>query len=71
MDQDRPVATAPSRRAGDNQHHLVCRMCGRTEDVDCVVGPPPCLRPSDASGYLVDEAEVVFWGLCPDCGPRG
>ncbi|HEY3751699.1 MAG TPA: Fur family transcriptional regulator [Pseudonocardiaceae bacterium] len=54
-------------RTGDNHHHLVCRNCGRTEDVDCAVGPAPCLEPADAAGYLVDEAEVVFWGLCPDC----
>jgi Fe2+ or Zn2+ uptake regulation protein len=54
-------------RAGDNHHHLVCRMCGRTEDVDCTVGLAPCLTPADAAGYAVDEAEVVFWGLCPGC----
>jgi Fur family transcriptional regulator, stress-responsive regulator len=54
-------------RAGDNHHHLVCRNCGRTEDVDCAVGSVPCLTPSSSSGYTVDEAEVVFWGLCPDC----
>jgi Fur family ferric uptake transcriptional regulator len=54
-------------RTGDNHHHLVCRMCGRTADVDCAVGVAPCLEPADAAGYLVDEAEVVFWGLCPDC----
>lgn len=54
-------------RTGDNHHHLVCRRCGRTEDVDCVVGEAPCLDPSAADGFSVDEAEVVFWGLCPDC----
>ncbi|OZM82474.1 Fur family transcriptional regulator [Pseudonocardia sp. MH-G8] len=54
-------------RTGDNHHHLVCRLCGRTTDVDCVVGSPPCLVPGNTAGYLVDEAEVVFWGLCPDC----
>jgi Fe2+ or Zn2+ uptake regulation protein len=54
-------------RTGDNHHHLVCRGCGRTTDVDCVVGRPPCLDPEDAAGYLVDEAEVVFWGFCPAC----
>lgn len=54
-------------RAGDNHHHLVCRVCGHTEDVDCVRGERPCLEPSDTAGFLVDEAEVVFWGLCPDC----
>lgn len=54
-------------RTADNHHHLVCRICGRTEDVDCVVGVAPCLDPSDSAGYVVDEAEVVFWGLCPEC----
>ena len=54
-------------RTGDNHHHLVCRGCGSTTDVDCVVGSPPCLEPEDAAGYLVDEAEIVFWGLCPGC----
>ncbi len=51
----------------DNHHHLVCRGCGRTEDVDCVHGAAPCLTPSCTAGYAVDEAEVVFWGYCPDC----
>ena len=55
------------RRVGDNHHHVVCRRCGRTEDVDCVVGERPCLTPVDGHGYAIDEAEVVFWGLCPDC----
>jgi Fur family transcriptional regulator, stress-responsive regulator len=55
------------RRVGDNHHHLVCRSCGRTEDVDCVVGERPCLTPIDERGFTVDEAEVVFWGLCPAC----
>ncbi|RKT52081.1 Fur family transcriptional regulator [Saccharothrix australiensis] len=55
------------RRTGDNHHHLVCRRCGRTEDVDCVHGSAPCLEPSDTVGFTVDEAEVLFWGLCPDC----
>lgn len=55
------------RRTGDNHHHLVCRSCGRTEDVDCVVDPRPCLTPSDDRGYAIDEAELVFWGLCPGC----
>ncbi|HYH32128.1 MAG TPA: Fur family transcriptional regulator [Pseudonocardia sp.] len=54
-------------RTGDDHHHLVCRRCGRTTDVDCVAGARPCLAPGDVAGYLVDEAEVVFWGLCPDC----
>jgi Fe2+ or Zn2+ uptake regulation protein len=54
-------------RVGDNHHHLVCRECGVVADVDCVVGSAPCLAPSDAAGFEVDEAEVVFWGLCADC----
>jgi Fe2+ or Zn2+ uptake regulation protein len=54
-------------RTADNHHHLVCRVCGRTEDVDRVVGFAPCLEPSNSAGFLVDEAEVVFWGHCPDC----
>lgn len=54
-------------RTGDNHHHVVCRSCGRTQDVDCVHGAAPCLEPSDAAGFAVDEAEVVFWGLCPAC----
>ena len=54
-------------RVGDNHHHLVCRGCGVVADVDCVVGAAPCLAPSDAAGFAVDEAEVVFWGLCADC----
>lgn len=54
-------------RVGDNHHHLVCRWCGLTVDVDCVVGAAPCLRPSGDVGFDVDEAEVTFWGRCPDC----
>jgi Fe2+ or Zn2+ uptake regulation protein len=54
-------------RVGDNHHHLVCRGCGTVADVDCVVGAAPCLTPSDAAGFVVDEAEVVFWGLCAGC----
>lgn len=54
-------------RTGDNHHHLVCRACGRMVDADCASGHAPCLEPSDAAGYEVDEAEVVFWGHCPDC----
>lgn len=55
------------RRTGDNHHHLVCRSCGRTEDVDCTVGSRPCLVPGNDHGFQVDEAEVVFWGRCPEC----
>ena len=54
-------------RVGDNHHHLVCRSCGVVADVDCAVGAAPCLSPSDAAGFVVDEAEVVFWGLCSNC----
>lgn len=54
-------------RVGDNHHHLVCRECGETHDVDCVIGDAPCLQPSAAYGFVVDEAEVTFWGLCPRC----
>lgn len=63
-----PVLYDP--RAGDNHHHLICRSCGRTEDVDCAVGNRPCLTASDAQGFEVDEAEVIYWGLCGDCRPR-
>ena len=64
------TAGSPARyesRAGDNHHHLVCRGCGHTVDVDCVAGSAPCLQPSDSHGFAIDEAEVVFWGLCPSC----
>jgi len=58
-------------RVGDNHHHVVCRMCGVIADVDCAVGDAPCLTPSDDNnvldGFVLDEAEVVYWGLCPDC----
>ena len=56
-------------RVGDN-HHLVCRSCGAVADVDCAVGAAPCLAPSDTAGFVVDEAEVVFWGLCQECRAR-
>jgi Fe2+ or Zn2+ uptake regulation protein len=54
-------------RTGDNHHHLVCRVCARVSDVDCVVGGAPCLEPSELGGFDVDEAEVVFWGTCSEC----
>ena len=54
-------------RVADNHHHVVCRSCGAIADVDCAVGETPCLIASDDHGYLIDEAEVVYWGLCPDC----
>lgn len=64
------TARSPARyesRVGDNHHHLVCRSCGVTVDVDCVVGDAPCLQPSEQHGFVLDEAEVTFWGLCPAC----
>ncbi|WP_308426123.1 Fur family transcriptional regulator [Nocardia rhizosphaerihabitans] len=63
-------AGSPARfetRTGDNHHHLVCRSCGAVADTECVVGAAPCLQPADDHGFAIDEAEVVFWGLCPDC----
>jgi Fur family ferric uptake transcriptional regulator len=54
-------------RAGDNHHHVVCRSCGAIADVDCAAGHAPCLTASDDHGFVVDEAEVVYWGTCPDC----
>ena len=54
-------------RVGDNHHHVVCRSCGAIADVDCAVGEAPCLEPSDAHGFVIDEAEVVYWGQCPTC----
>ncbi|MGE0363288.1 MAG: Fur family transcriptional regulator [Vicinamibacterales bacterium] len=54
-------------RVGDNHHHLICRVCGRVVDVDCAAGAAPCLTAVDGSGYEIDEAEVAFWGRCPDC----
>ncbi|MBW4032990.1 MAG: transcriptional repressor [Acidobacteria bacterium] len=54
-------------RVDDNHHHLVCRSCGLMVDVDCAVGEAPCLAPSDDSGFAIDTAEIVYWGLCPEC----
>jgi Fe2+ or Zn2+ uptake regulation protein len=54
-------------RVGDNHHHVVCRSCGNIADVDCAVGEAPCLTASDDNGFVLDEAEVIYWGLCPDC----
>lgn len=54
-------------RVGDNHHHVICRTCGKTADVDCAVGERPCLIADNASGFLIDEAEVIYWGSCPDC----
>ena len=63
-------AGSPARfetRVGDNHHHLICRLCGRVVDVDCAVGTAPCLTATDDQGYEIDEAEVAYWGRCPDC----
>jgi Fur family transcriptional regulator, stress-responsive regulator len=54
-------------RVGDNHHHVVCRGCGAIADVDCAVGATPCLTASDDQGFLIDEAEVTYWGVCPEC----
>ena len=63
-------AGSPSRyedRVGDNHHHLICRTCNRMVDVDCAVGAAPCLTPAADAGYEIDEADVVYWGRCPEC----
>jgi Fur family ferric uptake transcriptional regulator len=57
-------------RVGDNHHHVVCRSCGAAADVDCAVGSAPCLDPVDAHGFVLDEAEVTYWGICPRCQAR-
>lgn len=66
-------AGSPARfeaRVGDNHHHLICRVCGRTTDVDCAVGVAPCLTAANDRGYEIDEAEVIYWGRCPDCASQ-
>jgi Fur family ferric uptake transcriptional regulator len=66
-------AGSPARyeaRVGDNHHHIVCRYCSAIADVDCAVGERPCLEASDSHGYIIDEAEVTYWGICPDCAKR-
>jgi Fe2+ or Zn2+ uptake regulation protein len=63
-------AGSPARfetRVGDNHHHLVCRSCGVAVDVPCAVGAAPCLEPEVTAGFVVDEADITFWGLCPAC----
>ncbi|MFV2017596.1 Fur family transcriptional regulator [Micromonospora sp. LOL_023] len=60
-------STRYEARTGDNHHHVVCRGCGAVGDVDCAVGTAPCLEPSARHGFVIDEAEVTFWGLCPSC----
>jgi Fe2+ or Zn2+ uptake regulation protein len=65
-------AGSPARfedRVGDNHHHLICRVCGRVVDIDCAIGSAPCLSALDDKGYEIDEAEVAYWGRCPDCRP--
>ena len=54
-------------RVGDNHHHLICRACEKMVDVDCAVGAAPCLTAAEDSGYEIDEAEVIYWGRCPEC----
>jgi len=66
-------AGAPARfedRVGDNHHHLICRVCGSMVDVECATGSAPCLTAADDKGYEIDEAEVAYWGRCPDCLAR-
>jgi Fur family ferric uptake transcriptional regulator len=63
-------AGSPARfedRVGDNHHHLICRVCGRVVDVECATGAAPCLTAADDKGYQIDEAEIAYWGRCPDC----
>lgn len=65
-------AGSPARyedRVGDNHHHLICRVCNQMLDVDCAVGYTPCLTAAEDFGYEIDEAEVIYWGRCPDCAP--
>jgi Fur family transcriptional regulator, stress-responsive regulator len=67
-------AGSPARyegRVGDNHHHLICRRCGLTFDIDCAVGEVPCLTADDDHGFMIDEAEVIYWGHCPDCTTTG
>jgi Fur family transcriptional regulator, stress-responsive regulator len=66
-------AGSPARfetRVGDNHHHLICRVCSRVVDVDCAVHAAPCLTPPNGMGYEIDEAEVAYWGRCPDCAAQ-
>ena len=66
-------AGSPARfedRVGDNHHHLICRICGRVVDVDCAIGSAPCLTASADMGYEIEEADVAYWGRCPDCLPK-
>jgi Fur family ferric uptake transcriptional regulator len=66
-------AGSPARfeaRVGDNHHHVICRHCGRTADVDCAVGSAPCLTAANDMGFEIDEAEVIYWGRCPECASQ-
>jgi Fur family ferric uptake transcriptional regulator len=66
-------AGSPARyedRVGDNHHHLICRSCGRMADVDCALGAAPCLAPADSLGFEISEADVIYWGRCPECAER-
>ena len=66
-------AGSPARfeaRVGDNHHHVICRICGRTADVDCAVGAAPCLTAGDDKGFEIEEADVIYWGRCPKCRRR-
>ncbi|MEU4813069.1 Fur family transcriptional regulator [Nocardia fluminea] len=65
--QPRGLLARYEARVGDNHHHLICRTCGAIADVDCAVGEAPCLTASDDLGFAIDEAEVIYWGLCPEC----
>jgi Fur family ferric uptake transcriptional regulator len=65
--QPRGTVARYETRVGDNHHHVVCQECGVIADVDCAVGEAPCLVASDDHGYLIEEAEVIYWGLCPAC----
>jgi Fe2+ or Zn2+ uptake regulation protein len=64
-----PAGSVPryESRVGDNHHHIVCRVCGAIADVDCAVGDTPCLTADNDHGFVIDEAEVTYWGLCPSC----
>lgn len=69
--QPRGHAARYEARVGDNHHHVVCRSCGTIGDVDCAVGHTPCLTAADDHGFVIDEAEVVYWGTCPACAAAG
>lgn len=68
--QPRDSVARYEARVGDNHHHVVCRTCGAIEDVDCAINEVPCLTASDSHGFSIDEAEVIYWGSCPECSER-